>query len=231
MTQQRATRKRTPASPAMAYDLEVVSRLDGVTAPKQQRSEIRLRRVLGALEALLQEKPFAQIYIPEIAVKADCSAATIYGRFKDKDSILAALHESLRERMIMRANIVLDPAQWVGQPFEALTSRYCLAVVKFYRENRHLLAAALVIGDPMIYERAALTVQHIAERFALCAASLMPATVDAGFEARADLAIRSVFALLHQRLLFEPVRLSRLNEGDDATFAAELSRVIVKLCG
>lgn len=226
---QNAVRKRVMRR-AKPYDIEVVGRLDRVTSPKQQRSEQSLQRVLGALEGLLQAKAFSEISIPEIAAKAGCSAATIYGRFKDKDSILAALHESLRAQMVEHVDYELDPGRWVGKSFAALALHYCSATVAFYASNRNLLAAVLLICDQEVYERAASTVQHIAERMIAVARATSPALSPHDLDARVDLGVRAVFALLQQRLLFARTRLSRTSDGDDATFSAELAQVLVRMC-
>lgn len=222
----RGARRATAAT----YDINVVGRLDGVTAPKQQRSEQSLQRVLAGLEALLQAKPFADIFIPEIAAKAGCSAATIYGRFKNKDSILAALHESLRERLLSRVDEELSLARWTGRKPEELASHYCSSTVGFYRRNRNLLAAVLLIHDREVYERAASMVQHIARSFAVAFRSTVPPEQHDGLESRVDLGVRAIFALLQQRLLFDPVRMSTTNDGSDAAFSADLARLLVVAC-
>ena len=222
--------KRPPRRP-VTYDINVVGRLDRVTAPKQQRSEQRLQRVLGALESLLRTKAFAAIYIPEIAAKAGCSAATIYGRFKDKDSILAALHESLSEQMIFAVDHELDPQRWEGKTLHALATHYCTTTVTFYRQNRNLLAGVLLIHDQEVYERAASAVQHVSERFAAAARVTETGRSQGDLAAtHVDLAIRSVFALLQQRLLFYPVKLTHHNDGSDEAFSSELAQMLVTFC-
>lgn len=227
MTESRQNVRTRTTRRAPSYDIDVVGRLDRVTAPKQQRSEQSLQRVLGALESLLQSKAFANISIPEIASGAGCSAATIYGRFKDKASILAALHESLREKMIEDVDRELDPNRWAGRDFGELATHYCGTTVAFYRRNRNLLAAVLLIQDREVYERAASTVQHIAARLAETSRVAMSTSQHSDLDSRVDLGIRAVFALLQQRLLFEPVRLSSINKGDDATFSDELARLLI----
>lgn len=198
MTAQSPRTKKRP--PARTYDLDVVGRLDRVTAPKQARSEASLQRVLAALEELLQTKPFSEVSIPEIAGKAQCSAATIYGRFQDKGSILAALHESLRERMRDDINTTLELQRWCGRPLAELAQTFCRSTARFYDTHRHLLTAALVLGDAEIYERANQLMHYASLQLGKAAA------VTRGGRAQDDtqsqLAAHAVFALLQQRLLF-----------------------------
>ena len=81
-----------------SHDLEAIARLDRVMAPKQARSTESMQRILLALEQLLERKSFSEITMAEIEAQSGCGIATIYARFRDKDSILAALHESISER-------------------------------------------------------------------------------------------------------------------------------------
>src|SRR5215468_1105873 len=83
-----------------AHDLERIVKLERVNAPKQARSEKRLQDIIQALEELLDGRAFEEITIPDIAARAGCVPASIYARFKDKNSILVALHESIRDRQL-----------------------------------------------------------------------------------------------------------------------------------
>lgn len=219
-------RKRQTASPEVTYDIAVVSKLDRVTAPKQQRSEESLRRVLAALEQLLQTKPFTEISLPEIASAAGCSAATIYGRFKDKASILVALHESLSGRMLGDVDEALAGDRWRGKRLDALLRHVVDGLVPFYRQNRHLLSAVFVIGDAEVYQRAAKTVQHVSELLAIAVGTTVERPAGMDLAARVDLGVRALFALLQQRLLFGDVRLSVQNDGSDDALAAELVQLL-----
>lgn len=187
-------------APTRTYDLDIVSRLDRVTAPKQARSEASLQRVLAALEELLQAKPFSEVSIPEIAAKAQCSAATIYGRFQDKGSILAALHESLRERMRDDIDTMLEPLGWSGRPLADLAQAFCRSTANFYDTHRHLMTAALVMGDAEIYERANQLMHYASSRLSEAAAVTRDGR--AQDNTQSSFAALAVFALLQQRLLF-----------------------------
>lgn len=218
-----ATRsKKRP--PARTYDLDVVGRLDRVTAPKQARSEASLQRVLSALEELLQTRPFVEVSIPDIATKAQCSAATIYGRFQDKGSILAALHESLRERMRGEIDTLLAPERWSGSTIEALTEAFCVRTLEIYHVQRHLVTAMLILGDREIYEGASQLIYHAASRLGEAAAKTR-----GGKALDADqtlFAVRCVFALLQQRLLFGSASFGQAQLPTDADFAAALSTLL-----
>ena len=221
---------RPKARRARLHDLAVVGRIDRVTAPKQARSERSLQRVLAALEALLKTRPFDEISIPEIAARSECSVATIYGRFKDKHSILAALHESLRERMFVDLDLLLDPARWRHRPLDELIDAFCTQLADCYRLERHLLTAVLVLGDREVYERAAQNMAHASR----CFVAAMHATRagrrrGAEAESRASIGIRAAFGLLQQRLLFHPSARGRTEGPSDAVFRCELG-TLMRMC-
>lgn len=230
LTEKRNGARKRTAQSAPTYDIDVVGRLDRVTVPRQQRSEDSLQRVLAALEKLLQTKAFKDISMPEVASKAGCSAATLYGRFKDKTSMLAALHESLRDRMLSDVDDWLAPHRWKGKSLADLASYHCALSVSFYRKNRNLLAAVLLIGDREVYERAATGIQHISTQFTEAVKATTSGVDHSGIEARVDLGVRAMFALLQQRLLFHPVSLSSTGDDTDATFSSELARLLQLSC-
>ena len=61
-----------------------------VTAPRQARSQRTFERILAALGELLAEKSFDQVAMAELAQRAGCAVTSIYARFKDKRSMIAA---------------------------------------------------------------------------------------------------------------------------------------------
>lgn len=209
------------------FDLEVVGRLACVTAPKQARSERSLQRVLAALEYLLEEKAFAEISIPEIAATAECSAAAIYGRFKDRHSILAALHESLCGQMRGELDQLTEPQQWAGRSLEHLAAEFCAKLVAFYRRDWNLMTAAVVSGDSAVYQRAVKNIHHACGRFVVAAHATELPRGEAISEDRVEMGIRAVFALLQQRLLLG-IGSFPTSAQSDLAFASELALVLRK---
>jgi AcrR family transcriptional regulator len=213
------------------YDVDVLTRIDRVTAPKQARSERSFQRTLHALETLLESKPFAEISIPDIAGTAVCGVAAIYARFRDKNSILAALHESLQERMVQNIEKAVSPRRANDTSVEERIQRFCTSLVRHYASQRNLLAAALMLGDAEVYDRAASTIRLCSE---LLAASLreqghQPLAPD--FDARVFLATSATFALLQQRALFHPACPAVRERNTDRDFTAELTRLFDRCIG
>ncbi|HQQ71381.1 MAG TPA: TetR/AcrR family transcriptional regulator [Alicycliphilus sp.] len=194
---------------ADGFDMEVLGRMEQVTPPKQARSEQSLQRVLSALEGLLKIKPFAEISIPEISLDSKCSTATIYSRFRDKNSILAALHESRRDRMMRSIQEELTPERWAGRTLDELVSTYAARIVGAYQREHNLYFAALTMGDKDIYERGAQSIAFAQE----CFRKTLPVLSDPpGSYENLPLAIRTIFALVQQRTIFSGVALVENND-------------------
>jgi AcrR family transcriptional regulator len=70
-----------------------------------------MARILGATRDLLDDEPFEQLTVQQIADRAGCSVGAIYGRFSNKDAILplllelhySELEEELRTRFAAEA--------------------------------------------------------------------------------------------------------------------------------
>ena len=67
--------------------------------PRQARSQKTKQKLLDACEQLLRDKPWREISIQQIVVKAGLSNGAVYGRFGNKDEILVCLYERHNERL------------------------------------------------------------------------------------------------------------------------------------
>jgi AcrR family transcriptional regulator len=66
--------------------------------PSQKRSRESQRRMLDAAEVVLAKYGLEGAILPRIAAEAGISAANVYRRFRDKDALMAAVFQRLRER-------------------------------------------------------------------------------------------------------------------------------------
>jgi AcrR family transcriptional regulator len=212
-----------------AHDVDAMVQLDRVSAPKQARSLDSLRRIVRAMETLLERKAFPEISMSEIEAESKCGLATIYARFRDKASILAALHESLRDRFSAQIDQWLNAEHWTNASFEEATMAIATGIVEFYSRNHNLLRAALLLDDAEVYERAAASFRQASLRMQHFLAAKSNSKLNAQTLAeRADLATRAIYALLHQRLIFQSI-LSGSRPRDDREFAAEIA-LLLRLC-
>lgn len=69
-----------------------------IRQPVQKRSRAALARIFESANALISARPFDQVSVSEIAVKAGVSVGSVYQRFKTKDDLLWALYEDYLEQ-------------------------------------------------------------------------------------------------------------------------------------
>jgi AcrR family transcriptional regulator len=208
--------------------LQAVIDHDTVTAPRQERSQRTLERILAALGELLSEKSFDQISMVELAERAGCAVTSIYARFKDKWSMIAALHESFRDDAIARIDSFLAPERWHGATADAIIAATTAELVAAYHEHRHLLHAVLLTDEPRVYSRAASVARHAAER--LLEVLPAPAGVAADLlRSRVQFGVRVVIATLQQRVLLDAVPGEWV--GTNADLARELANLMTSYLG
>jgi AcrR family transcriptional regulator len=215
-------RRPTPTTPALAHDLDVITRLERVNAPKQARSEKRLQDIVQALESLLDGRTFEEITIPDIAARAGCVPASIYARFKNKDSILVALHESIRDRQIARIDEMMRLDRHEALSLDESLLLICRGLTNHYSRNINFLRPAFFLGDREIFERAASNMRHAADRIASVVKHKvkMPSEL---LDERIAFATRAAYALLQQRMVFLDIPPGRKMPASDAAMAAELA--------
>lgn len=207
------------------YDVSVVSRLDRVNAPKQARSAESLERILTALEHLLRRKSFDEITMADIEKESGCGLASIYARFRNKNSILAALHETTSERFKQGIDEATDPERWKGRSRQKAAAALARGLVSHYSSNRHLMRAGMLLDDKEIYERAASLVLYAVSRIHAIIARPEKAGSNA-YQRRVDLGTSAVYALLQQRLIFHPIQTRRFAHKDEE-FADDLAQLLL----
>lgn len=215
-----ARRKDLQKSGPTADGLAAISRLGRVHAPMQARSEQRLADIIRALNVLLDGRSFDDITIPEIAAEAACVPASIYARFKDKRSILVALHESFRDEQIARIKKGLSFDAHSGLSLDESLLVILGNLTKHYTRRRHMLRSTLLLDDQEVYEGAAGLIAIVSTHVAALLRHKTPKR-HAVSEQRVDLAVRSVFALLQQRLIFSPTKVGRLAPSDENAVTLE----------
>jgi len=222
-------RRRNAKTPAQAHDLDVIVKLERVNAPKQARSEKRMQDIIQALEGLLDGRSFEEITIPDIAARAGCVPASIYARFKDKASILVALHESIRDRQIAQIDESMRAERHEHLSLDESLMVILRGMARYYSRNRNLLRPAFLLGDDEIHQRAAGAMRHASERIAALVRQKTKLGPPEWLDKRVDLAVRTAYALLQQRMVFKKQPTGRHTPSDDDEMAAELVLVFRKI--
>ena len=214
---------KVKASPK-AHDLVGIVKLERVNAPKQARSEKRLQDIIQALETLLDGRAYEEITIPDIAARAGCVPASIYARFKDKTSILVALHELLHNRQLAQIDENMRVERHAQLSLDDSIFMIFRNLARYYTRYRNLIRPAYLLGDNEIYERGAATIRHASDRIA----AIVRQKTKGGphdLDKRVDLGTRAIYALLQQRMVFHPQPTGRYPPADDDAMAAELVRL------
>jgi AcrR family transcriptional regulator len=215
-------RRQAPKASAPTHDLGVIAKLGRVNAPKQARSEKRMQDIIQALESLLDGRTFEEITIPDIAARAGCVPASIYARFKDKTSILVALHESIRDRQIARIDESMRLDRHENLSLDESLLLICRGLANHYSRNKNLLRPSYLLGDSEVFERAASNMRHAADRIASVVRQKVKMPADL-LDKRVAFATRAIYALLQQRMVFAQVAPGRNMPANDDEMAAELA--------
>jgi AcrR family transcriptional regulator len=86
----------------------------------QQRSQDKRDRILTAMRALLEVRPFAEIGVSDLAREAQVPAATIYQRFSNTDATASVLLELYYREVEAWARAPQRRRPQAATPFEAL---------------------------------------------------------------------------------------------------------------
>ncbi|MDI1266523.1 MAG: TetR/AcrR family transcriptional regulator [bacterium] len=219
MPRPRASKAKTVSK---THDLERIVKMERVNAPKQARSEQRLQDIIQALESLLDGRAFEEITIPDIAARAGCVPASIYARFRDKTSILVALHQSIRDRQLAGIDETMRADRHAELSLDESIFKIFRDLAKYYTRHRNLLRPAFLLGDTEIYSRVATNIRHTADHIAGIVRQKSKQTPP-DLDRRIDLATRAAYALLQQRMVFHPQPASRQAPASDEDMAAEMT--------
>ena len=182
--------------------------LCSVAAPKQRRSERTLRRLLDAGEALIEEKGLADVSVPDIARRAGSSVGGFYARFRDKNELLRALEERFFGELLLRVDLLSQPARWTQAALPEIV-RACVALlVGTFRERRALIRAFLFRGlqDPEFIGDALRFRRRVSDRIASLLLGRRDEIAHADPALAIELGVQLAFGLMHQFVVFGEVR-------------------------
>jgi AcrR family transcriptional regulator len=115
--------------------------LHSVAPAKQARSEQTQRRLLEAAEALITQRGLADVSVADIVRRAGSSVGGFYGRFRDKDELLLALHERFIAGLDARLEERARPEAWQGASLAEIVRAALAEIVGIYFEKQNLIAA------------------------------------------------------------------------------------------
>jgi AcrR family transcriptional regulator len=180
-----------------------------IRAPRQDRSRQTMDRVLKALEALLEEKPFDKITMVELAQLSGTGTSSIYARFKDKRSLILGVHGRLAESVFPCLERLFNGERLAGKPLRKALHANSGFIFRFYRTHGQIVRAALIVDAPFVYERQ-IKVYHFAadQVSALLGARVQQADRKA-LDRAIDMGVRLVSSVVHQMLIFQDFEVLR----------------------
>ena len=199
-----------------------------VSPPQQARSRLVLERIVRATGRLLDDKPFEDIAMAEIAREAGVAVGTVYTRFPSKDALLAYVFEVLIfPKIEKKIDAVLSPTRTRSETLYQFTVRYLWAVRNVFLAHRATLVPLTLISrqspDPEIHRflRTVNGAIHVRVQSALLARKREVKHPDP--DAAVRMAMLWLGGAMREKFLYaEPV--SDLAKMGDRDFVAELAR-------
>lgn len=116
--------------------------------PKQDRSRASREALLDAFMSLLQERPYAEIGMADVARRAGLTTGALYGRFKDKAGLSLALHERFAGESSELMEQWAAQARWETATAGEIIRNWTRGAINFCRMYRPLLS--LMLSDPAV---------------------------------------------------------------------------------
>ncbi len=200
----------------------------GIIPARQGRSRDTENRLLSAARDVIVRSGVPNATVAEICRVAGVAVGTFYGRFRDKDALLAAFFADYYRRAAVDLDAAFPLDAWRGRPVAEIVAAWVEHRVEGFRERRALTRAILTYtrthGDPAFRAAAAEFSALVIDRFA----SLLTGSSDGiGHPAprrAAVIVVSAVEALLKEMALYGEVRSRALAIADDELIP-ELTRL------
>lgn len=111
----------------------------GVVTPKQSRGHETRARLVDACLRLVEDRPFEQVSISEIAAEAGMSVGNFYRRFRSKEAILPDLFDTYEERYATFSVAMQQVEEFSHPDLEVRVRALVYHTTQFFRENRGLI--------------------------------------------------------------------------------------------
>jgi len=115
--------------------------------PVQERSRESLRRILDAAEVVLARYGMEGAILPRIAKQARTSTANLYRRFRDKDALMAAVFQRLRERSSAATAEQVSPEMVRPMGLVQFSRNVIVGMIRSYRGDAGLSRACVQYSE------------------------------------------------------------------------------------
>ena len=115
------------------------SERSGVVAPKQSRGHQTRARLIEACLRLVEDRPFEQISIADIAAEAGMSVGNFYRRFRSKEAIVPDLFDAYEARYTAFAAGLEGVEDFRHPDLKVRVRALVYRTMALFRENRGLI--------------------------------------------------------------------------------------------
>jgi AcrR family transcriptional regulator len=174
----------------------------GIRRPRQQRGRRTLDALLNAAGELLEAGGEGSLTVRALCDRVGCSTGAFYKRFDGIDALLDAIFADLDVRM--RRAAARRAEGWRDAPTAEAIADAVAFVVEGYQRHPGTLRALLRAGArrPEYHRRAAGLLAYISRLLGRRLEAARSGIVQRDPSRAADFALRQVFAVLDQKLLF-----------------------------
>jgi len=201
-------------------------------APRQARSRATHARILDAAEAIVAGRGFEGAGVAMVVQRAGCSVGAFYSRFRDKQDLLAALHERFSAEASERIEASLDPGRWSREPLPRCLHGLVSALIDLHRRRRGLARAFVIEGqrDAAFQARRDQLFQRAVGRLAGFVRGRSGEIDHHHPDRAAAFGLAVIWSTVESAVLFDRLRSGALAPTDD-DLAAELVRLLVGYLG
>jgi AcrR family transcriptional regulator len=132
-----------------------ISDLHWMRAGQQPRSQRTQESLLDAAATLFSEKGVGATSVADVAARAGCSVGAVYHHFRDKQALLYAVFDRMREQYRATVRAAVDPSRWEGASVADILRSYLEFSLEMGRKRPIFKRAALeaLRHDPALRER------------------------------------------------------------------------------
>ena len=206
----------------------------GLIPARQRRSRETEARILAAAERVFVRSGVSGATVAEICRVAGVAVGTFYGRFRDKDALLAAYFADYYRRAGEDLEADLSLERWRGRPAAEIVAAWVKRRVDRFRARGSLTRAILTYvrthPDPALRAPAARHSTLVVDRFAALLDGSAEGVGHPDPRRAAVMAVSALEALLKELTLYAGKRSRALTIADEE-LVPELTRMLLGYLG
>ena len=200
----------------------------GTIPARQERSRETERRLLDAFREVIAGSGVADATVAEICREAGVGVGTFYGRFRDKEALLAAFFAGYYRQPTAQLDAAFPLDVWRGRPVAEIVAAWIEHRVESFRERGPLIRAVLTYTrsrpDPAFRTAAAEFSSLIIDRFTALLEGAAGGIGHPEPRRAAVFLVSTVEALLEELTLYGTIRSPSLAIAEDE-LVPELTRL------